>query len=707
MPYCNRQAGLSTTMDAVKCFTIVFFLGLCLGHDNGQHFIKHVLKPTCTVPQPFLSTSACVRRFYAMSADSRKEDNRGVLLLEPFYGGSHRQLIDLLHESIPECTLFTLPASKWHWRARTSALYFSAEVPYDHSFSVLFASSVLNLAELVALRPDLARIRKILYFHENQLVYPVQKHKDRDFQYGYNQILSCLVADVIVFNSYYNQESSLTSIDSFLKLMPNRPKKLAERIRPKCQVLYFPLDFPPVLPSKAPEPDMTVPSGKYSDTPVCHDVGSGHSSEHTPDQSVWSPDCKPSSSAAKVTSCAGGGCSPVQPGLMIDTAYWGHLGEGDFRRKEYGMTFDDLQDNRVSSRVSVDNPGSPAGRAMKLQQSKEMFALRVHVIDSVDHASFPKQEDWNEIDEQSFDDQKGIPVLFQNSLESSEVGRSSQDSKEMSCASRIPVTNTTAPANVFNQEDTNEDTITDVLPDCSTFTEQCDSICQGIEKTKIASVGPYSGGSCCHASTDEKRVGDCSSVKDGNDNGRSIRPLHILWPHRWEHDKNPDQFFSVLFQLHEQDCSFHVSVLGESYLQVPPIFEEAKLKLKDHILSWGFLSCKEDYYRILSEADVVVSTANHEFFGVAMLEATYYQCYPLCPTRLVYPEIFPAEHLYRTPTQLLKKLKRFCRNPNLVRCYHFQGDLTKYSWNTLQGQYHQLLITDEQGYEDGISSSSS
>ncbi|XP_041478764.1 glycosyltransferase-like domain-containing protein 1 isoform X2 [Lytechinus variegatus] len=503
-----------------------------------------------------------------MTEDPREEVNRGVLLLEPFYGGSHRQLIDLLHESIPECTLFTLPASKWHWRARTSALYFSTEVPYDHSFSVLFASSVLNLAELVALRPDLATIRKILYFHENQLVYPVQKHKDRDFQYGYNQILSCLVADVIVFNSYYNQESFLTSIDSFLKLMPNRPRKFAERIRPKCQVLYFPLYFPPVLPSKAPDPDMTVPSGKYSETPFSHDVGSRHSSEHTPDQSIGSPDCKPPSSAAKVTSCAGGGCSSVQPGLMIDIAHWGHLGEGDFRRKEYGMTFDELQDNQVSSHVSVDDRGNPARRAMKLQESKETFAHRI-VLDTVDHASFPKQEDGNEIDERSFDDQKRIPVLFQNPLESSEVERSSQDSKGMSCASRKPVTDTKAPANVFNQEDTNEDTTADVLPDCSTFTEQRENICRGIEKTKIGSVGPHGGGSRDHASTDEKRVGDCSSVKNGNDNGRSIRPLHILWPHRWEHDKNPDQFFSVLFQLREQDCNFHVSVLGESYLQVP------------------------------------------------------------------------------------------------------------------------------------------
>jgi len=55
---------------------------------------------------------------------------------------------------------------------------------------VLFCSSVLNLAELVALRPDLQLLKKIIYFHENQLIYPVKKQQDRDFQFGYNQILS-------------------------------------------------------------------------------------------------------------------------------------------------------------------------------------------------------------------------------------------------------------------------------------------------------------------------------------------------------------------------------------------------------------------------------------------------------------------------------------------------------------------------------------
>ncbi|NXP46353.1 GTDC1 protein, partial [Heliornis fulica] len=171
-----------------------------------------------------------------------------VLLIEPFYGGSHKQLMDLLQEELREdCVLCTLPAKKWHWKARTAALYFMQTVPASTNYRILFASSVLNLAELAALRPDLGKLKKILYFHENQLVYPVQKCQERDFQYGYNQVLSCLVADVVVFNSAFNMESFLNSIGKFMKLIPDhRPKDLEKIIRPKCQVLYFPVRFPDV-----------------------------------------------------------------------------------------------------------------------------------------------------------------------------------------------------------------------------------------------------------------------------------------------------------------------------------------------------------------------------------------------------------------------------------------------------------------------------
>ncbi|XP_041929832.1 glycosyltransferase-like domain-containing protein 1 isoform X2 [Alosa sapidissima] len=170
-----------------------------------------------------------------------------VLLIEAFYGGSHKQLVDMLHENIEDSAVYTLPAKKWHWRARTSALYFMQNIPESPSYRVLLASSVLNLAELVALRPDLGRLRKVLYFHENQLIYPVRKAQERDFQYGYNQVLSCLVADSVLFNSTFNMESFLTSMSSFFKAIPDhRPKDLDCLIRSKCQVLHFPIRFPDV-----------------------------------------------------------------------------------------------------------------------------------------------------------------------------------------------------------------------------------------------------------------------------------------------------------------------------------------------------------------------------------------------------------------------------------------------------------------------------
>jgi len=126
-----------------------------------------------------------------------------------------------------------------------------------------------------------------------------------------------------------------------------------------------------------------------------------------------------------------------------------------------------------------------------------------------------------------------------------------------------------------------------------------------------------------------------SAVRTGR---RAGGPLRIAWASRWEHDKNPDLFFTALEELAKRSVPFEINVLGESFRNSPPCFEMAQRKLSKHIRHWGFAESRAEYFRILSESDVIVSTARHEFFGISVLEAAVVGCRPLVPRALAYPE---------------------------------------------------------------------
>ena len=315
-----------------------------------------------------------------------------------------------------------------------SSLYFSQVIPEHHEYKCVFTTSVINFAELLGLRPDLVKCRKIVYFHENQLTYPVNKTRDFDFQHSQNDISSALVADLLLFNSNFNRESFLQNCDKVLKKVPETSLvPIRDRLEVKCDVMPVPVDF----------------------------------------------------------------------------------------------------------------------------------------------SKFP------------------------NVLETSKTG-----------------------------------------------------------------------------------------------------VLKIVWPHRWEHDKNPGLLKEILEALKRLGCKFVVSILGDRTATIPKEFEEIETLLRDsgQLTDFGFLNEKSDYYRVLSESDIVLSTSNHEFQGVAILEAVHCGCYPLCPNRLVYPEYLPKDCLYATTQQAIKFLRKASENIESFRKRTLKIDLDQFSWQRLEKRYTELLqvpITDD------------
>ncbi len=313
-----------------------------------------------------------------------------VLGLEAYYGGSHKAFIDgWTGHSRHDWTLLTLPANKWKWRMRHAAITFADEVNKraggGEKWDVLFCSDMLNLAEFLGLAGGaLGRVASIVYFHENQLTYPVRFESERDYQFGMTNVTTALAARRVWFNSGFGRDEFLDAVGEFLKRMPDhQPAGVIDRIRSKSAV------YPPGI-------KMATPRGK-----------------------------------------------------------------------------------------------------------------------------------------------------------------------------------------------------------------------------------------------------------------RKAGPMRILWAARWEHDKNPEDFFEALKRLKERGTDFRLSVTGPQFREVPEVFEWAKEFFAEQIENWGWQKDRVEYESVLSQADVIVSTANHEFFGISVAEAIGAGAFAILPKRLSYPEILetvqkksPDEFLY-------------------------------------------------------------
>lgn len=174
-------------------------------------------------------------------------------------------------------------------------------------------------------------------------------------------------------------------------------------------------------------------------------------------------------------------------------------------------------------------------------------------------------------------------------------------------------------------------------------------------------------------------------------------PPLIIWNHRWSYDKNYQRFFQAIDVLARQGLDFRLALLGENSGRIPPAFADAKERLWDRIVQFGFVPFRREYLDWLSRGDIVVSTANQENFGIAVIEAVLCGCVPLVPKRLSYPEIIPTafhdQCLFTSAVDLTDKLGRLIRNParRIRLAGQLKDEMQSFSWENRIRPFDSML----------------
>ncbi len=164
-----------------------------------------------------------------------------VILLEPFFKGSHAAWArGYSRRSRLRVRLVTLEGIHWKWRFHHSALHFAEILSRESSPpSALLVSAMTDAAALRGLLPPAwAEVPIHLYFHENQLTYPLPPGEARDLHYAWLQVQSCRAARLCVFNSHFHKQDFLGALPAFLRSFPDhRPLSLAGEIEKKSRVV--------------------------------------------------------------------------------------------------------------------------------------------------------------------------------------------------------------------------------------------------------------------------------------------------------------------------------------------------------------------------------------------------------------------------------------------------------------------------------------
>jgi glycosyltransferase involved in cell wall biosynthesis len=150
-----------------------------------------------------------------------------------------------------------------------------------------------------------------------------------------------------------------------------------------------------------------------------------------------------------------------------------------------------------------------------------------------------------------------------------------------------------------------------------------------------------------------------------------------------------------VYALAASGLDFGLLLLGQSFRNQPTEFLEARERLPDRIVRFGYAPDAAAYSRLLWQADIVVSTARYDFFGVAVVEACYCGCFPILPQDLAYPELIPPAHhdacLYDGFDGLLARLRHAITHVRDTRAFSLQASMVQFDWEQVTPRYDALL----------------
>ena len=149
-----------------------------------------------------------------------------ILLVEPYYGGSHRAWADgYAANSAHDVTLLTHEACFWKWRMHGAHLTLARDAAQllDAPPDVVLASSMMSVGGfMAAARRTIDTAPIAVYFHESQFSYPLSPLDRPDLTYPMVNWSSAATADLPIFNSEFHRTLFFEEAAKFLRQFPDR-----------------------------------------------------------------------------------------------------------------------------------------------------------------------------------------------------------------------------------------------------------------------------------------------------------------------------------------------------------------------------------------------------------------------------------------------------------------------------------------------------